>query len=125
MAMAMAHVMTPPPRIRSLVEGLPPVTDGVFERVLAKDPADRYADAPSFARDLKDIASGRWYLVKLASSLGETTAPRRPAPESPPPPSQMGPDDSGTLPYAARDIEDTLREPWQPRRRRGSGEGTE
>ena len=114
MAMAMAHVMTPAPKIRERVPDLPKVTDGVFDRVLAKDPADRYPTATRFARDLKDIASGRWYLVKLSSKLGigDTRPPPSPPPRrEPPPKAAPGPDDSGTLPYAQRDTESTLQEP--------------
>lgn len=69
MAMAMAHVMEPPPKIRSHLPDLPKVADQVFDRVLAKDRADRYQRPADFAKDLRDIASGRWYLVKLATSL--------------------------------------------------------
>ena len=77
MAVAMAHVMEEPPPIRSLVPDLPKVADGVFARVLAKDPNDRYPTAGEFARDIRDIASGRWYLVKLTSTARsfDTKAP--------------------------------------------------
>lgn len=77
MVVAMGHVMEEPPPIRSLVPDLPEIVDRVFARVLAKDPTERYASAPDFARDLSDIASGRWYLVKLsaASSTSETRPP--------------------------------------------------
>jgi eukaryotic-like serine/threonine-protein kinase len=113
MAMAMAHVMTPAPKVRERLPDLPKVTDAVFDRVLAKDPASRYATAPDFARDLKDIASGRWYLVKLSTHLGldATAARREPAPPAVPPKAGPGPDDSGTMPYSLRDTESTIREP--------------
>ena len=82
MAMAMAHVMEAPPKLRSFVPELPKVTDGVFDRVLAKDPADRYQTPTAFAKDIRDIASGRWYLVKLSTNI-PTDAPK-PAQARPP-----------------------------------------
>lgn len=121
MAMAMAHVMSPPPKVRERMPDLPKVTDAVFDRVLSKDPADRYPSAPEFARDLKDIASGRWYLVKLSSTLGLDAAPRARAEPGPVPPPKAGPgpDDAGTMPYGLRDPESTIREPGlRPGRRR-------
>jgi hypothetical protein len=33
---------------------------------LAKDPEARYRCASDFARDLGDIAAGRWYLIEIA-----------------------------------------------------------
>jgi eukaryotic-like serine/threonine-protein kinase len=109
MAMVMAHVMTPPPKIRERIPDLPKVTDGIFDRVLAKDPADRYPNAQEFARDLKDIASGRWYLVKLSRDLGldDRAEPQPPSPAARPPKAAPGPDDSGTIPYG---VESTLTE---------------
>lgn len=111
MAMAMAHVMTPPPKIRERLPDLPKVADGVFDRVLAKDPTHRYPSAPAFARDLKDISTGRWYLVKLSSKLGLDDPPQPAAePKAPPPKAGPGNDDLGTMPYSARDVESTVRE---------------
>ncbi|MEM6995958.1 MAG: serine/threonine-protein kinase [Myxococcota bacterium] len=85
MAMAMAHVMEPPAKIRSHVPELPKVSDDVFDRVLAKSPDERYPRPGTFAKDLRDIASGRWYLVKLASKMPDTRAPD-PAPKKKAPP---------------------------------------
>ena len=107
MAMLMAHVMTPPPKIRERLPGLPKVADSVFDRVLAKNPADRYSSAREFARDLKDIASGRWYLVKLSRGLGLEAPGTAPVPE-PVPPVRGARDDSRTVPYGAVDTETTL-----------------
>lgn len=112
MAMAMAHVMSPPPKVRELLPDLPKVTDAVFDRVLAKDPAERYPTAPEFARDLRDIAAGRWYLVKLSTHLGLDKAAKRTEDPKPaaPPKAGPGPDDSGTMPYGLRDTESTIRD---------------
>ncbi len=87
MAVAMAHIMEEPPSIRSFVPDLPRVADGVFARVLAKDPDQRYGSAAEFAEDLRDIASGRWYLVKLADAA---------RPEPPPEPATRKRDTSKT-----------------------------
>jgi len=75
MAMAMAHVMEPPPKIRTFVTDAPAVLDDVFDRVLAKEPCDRYQSPTAFAKDLRDIASGRWYLVKMSATLPPAPAP--------------------------------------------------
>ncbi|MCA9651504.1 MAG: serine/threonine protein kinase [Myxococcales bacterium] len=116
MAMAMAHVMRKPPRIRELAPELPPVADEVFEQVLAKDPELRYQSAERFARDLRDLASGRWYLVKLSNKLGLATAPpTRPEPVAVPVPEPEPEPATGkarerqrTLPFRPRQVEHTL-----------------
>ena len=69
MAVTMSHVMEEPPPIRTRSSNLPKITDDVFARVLAKDPGERYQTPKAFAKDLKDIASGRWYLIKISSNL--------------------------------------------------------
>jgi hypothetical protein len=33
---------------------------------MAKQPADRYPQAGDLARDVQEVASGRWYFRKLA-----------------------------------------------------------
>ena len=48
-----------PPPPSSLVPSLTPDVDAVVALALAKNPADRYADAQAFAEDLEDIAAGR------------------------------------------------------------------
>jgi serine/threonine-protein kinase len=45
-----------PSRLRP---GLPPVVDRLVARALAKNPADRHANAREFAEDLEDVAAGR------------------------------------------------------------------
>jgi len=111
-AMAMAHVNKEPPKICSLVPELPAATNGVFDQVLAKRPDDRYQSPVRFARDLRDIASGRWYLVKLSNRLGLAKAPptrpervARPA-DDPPVPASPGP--AHTMPYTTGDVEQTV-----------------
>jgi hypothetical protein len=36
---------------------------------MAKDPAERYATAGDLARDVREVASGRWYLRKLVDNV--------------------------------------------------------
>jgi len=48
-----------PPPPSSLVPALTPDLDAVVALALAKNPADRYADAQAFAEDLEDVAAGR------------------------------------------------------------------
>jgi eukaryotic-like serine/threonine-protein kinase len=115
MAMVMAHVMTPPPKIRERLPGLPKIADAVFDRVLAKDPSERYDSAQAFARDLEDIASGRWYLVKLSRQLGLEDKPTAVPPRATPPPrAARAHDDTGTVPYDTPDVETTLQTETAP-----------
>lgn len=110
MAMVMAHVMRKPPKIRSLVPELPKVADDVFDRVLAKERDQRYQTAERFARDLRDIASGRWYLVKLSNKLGlPTSPPTGPHPAVAPPRAPLQPDEqTPSLKPRPRAVERTL-----------------
>mgnify|MGYP000686589185 CR=1 FL=1 len=41
----------------------------LVERCLAKDPAERYATAGDLAREVREAASGRWYLRKLVDDI--------------------------------------------------------
>lgn len=75
-AVAMAHVMDPPPPVRERLPSLPAIADAMFERVLAKRPSQRYDSALAFARDLRDIATGRWYMVKLSEPNVGVSRPR-------------------------------------------------
>lgn len=92
------------------------MADEVFEQVLAKDPELRYQSAERFARDLQDLASGRWYLVKLSNKLGLATAPpTRPEPVAVPVPEPEPEPATGkarerqrTLPFRPRQVEHTL-----------------
>jgi serine/threonine-protein kinase len=64
-ALALKHVSEPPPSILEFCNDLPKVADKLFARVLAKRPQARYASAGAFARDVSDLAAGRWYLIKI------------------------------------------------------------
>ncbi len=48
----------PHPRIRALRPDLPEGIDAVFDRALAKDPADRYDSCGAFAMALRDLVTG-------------------------------------------------------------------
>jgi serine/threonine protein kinase len=51
---ALQHMIEPVPIISELVDHVPPQLDAIFARVLAKDPADRYATAAEFAEAFQD-----------------------------------------------------------------------
>ena len=55
---ATQHVTTPPPRLRSIRPSLPIELDELVDRLLAKDPDDRYQTAVELALDLRKLASG-------------------------------------------------------------------
>lgn len=48
-----AHVYTPPPSLRSVAPHLPPATEAVLGRQLAKQPHERYPDARAFVEALE------------------------------------------------------------------------
>ncbi len=58
-AMAMKHIGEPPPRLRSVRPDLPSACQDVLDRLLAKDRAQRPANAVETAQDLEAIAGGR------------------------------------------------------------------
>src|SRR5258706_1014660 len=64
-ALINAHVELPVPDIREIKSNLPSVWQEVVSKAMAKDPQDRYSTAGDFARDVKEVVSGKWYLRKL------------------------------------------------------------
>jgi predicted Ser/Thr protein kinase len=76
----------PPPPSR-LVSGVPPALDGVLERVLAKNPEDRYRDGRTFAEDLQDVLAGREprHLGALPTPAGAATRVSHATPSAPEP----------------------------------------
>lgn len=54
----MQHISQPVPDISQVVENVPPILDAIFERVLAKDPTERYQTASEFAKDLRRAIRG-------------------------------------------------------------------
>jgi serine/threonine-protein kinase len=60
-----AHIEHPVPDIRLVKSNLPAVWQEVVGKAMAKKPADRYATAGDFARDVNEVVSGKWFLRKL------------------------------------------------------------
>jgi serine/threonine protein kinase len=65
MATAAAHITEPVPKILDIEPHLPSTWEEIISKALAKDPVDRYSSAGDLARDVREVASGRWYLRKL------------------------------------------------------------
>ncbi len=57
-----AHNQTPPPRLSTVIGGIPPEFDVIFSRVLAKDPQARYARASAFIAELEKMTN-RYHLA--------------------------------------------------------------
>jgi serine/threonine protein kinase/formylglycine-generating enzyme required for sulfatase activity len=53
-----AHLLVPPPALREFCPEAPPELEAVVRRLLAKDPADRYATAADTAEVLRPFAAG-------------------------------------------------------------------
>ncbi|WP_194817403.1 serine/threonine-protein kinase [Nocardia sp. XZ_19_385] len=54
----MGHLHEPPPKISAVRPGLPPALDSVIEKVMAKDPADRYNTCREFILDAQAALFG-------------------------------------------------------------------
>ncbi|MCB0171357.1 MAG: serine/threonine protein kinase [Anaerolineae bacterium] len=65
----LAHMTEPIPRLSEFNPDLPPECQDIIDRVLAKDPAERYPSAGEFARDVAELASGRLLLRRLTDKL--------------------------------------------------------
>ncbi len=74
MSVAQQVIHAQAPSLRGQVEDAPPLADEILRRALAKDPADRFPSAGSFARALRSA---------YERSLLEATGRRRPLPEPP------------------------------------------
>lgn len=64
-ALINAHIDLPIPDIRQIKNNLPSVWQEVVAKAMAKDRNDRYATAGDFARDVQEVATGKWFLRKL------------------------------------------------------------
>ena len=64
---------TQPPSVRSLVSGMPPSIESIVERALAKDPADRYKNAPAMVAALTNAKQ------ELSGGGGRSTTRIRPS----------------------------------------------
>lgn len=109
----LAHTQTPPPPLRQMVPSLPPELESVFERVLAKNPRERYQSGEEFVQEIARVMRGRnipaasptqiaALAVSTASSAGRSTIglapdptpaastpPPQARPASPPPPAAV------------------------------------
>jgi serine/threonine protein kinase len=56
---------SPVPDIHLIRPDISPVWQEIVGKALAKDPNNRYPSAGEFARDVREMVSGRWYLRKL------------------------------------------------------------
>lgn len=64
-ALINAHVDLPIPDVRQVKANIPAAWQEVVAKAMAKDPNDRYLTAGDFARDVNEVASGKWFLRKL------------------------------------------------------------
>ncbi|MBM4427955.1 MAG: serine/threonine protein kinase [Chloroflexi bacterium] len=64
-ALINAHVDLPIPDVRQIKSNIPAAWQEVVAKAMAKDPNDRYPTAGDFARDVNEVASGKWFLRKL------------------------------------------------------------
>jgi serine/threonine-protein kinase len=85
-AVALKHVSQPVPPVRELRTDVPPALEAVVMKALAKDPAERYAEADSFIRDLEAAKAS---LSQDAD--GGNTAAFAPVPVPLPPQPSQGP----------------------------------
>ncbi len=65
MATALAHLMEPIPNIKEINPKLPAGAQEIINKAMAKEPDERYQNLTELARDVSDLASGRWFLLKL------------------------------------------------------------
>jgi serine/threonine protein kinase len=68
LATAVLHVTQPVPSILAVKPDLLPTWEDIIAKAMAKVPAERYATAGDLARDVREAASGRWYLRKLVDN---------------------------------------------------------
>jgi serine/threonine protein kinase len=69
LATAVLHVTRPVPKILAVKPDLLPAWEDIIAKAMAKAPAERYATAGDLARDVREAASGRWYLRKLVDNV--------------------------------------------------------
>ena len=69
MATAVAHVNDPLPDILAINPDLHPAWGEIVNKALAKNPDDRYQSAGAMAKEVEQVAAGRWYWRKLENNL--------------------------------------------------------
>lgn len=73
----MGHLHEPPPKLSAVRPGLPPALDAVIEKVMAKDPAQRYATCREFTQAAEAALYGNQF---RAPEAGYATDIRTPIP---------------------------------------------
>ncbi|WP_063039110.1 serine/threonine-protein kinase [Nocardia pseudovaccinii] len=73
----MGHLHEPPPKLSAVRPGLPPALDAVIEKVMAKDPAQRYATCREFTQAAEAALYGNQF---RAPEAGYSTDVRTPIP---------------------------------------------
>jgi serine/threonine protein kinase len=69
LATAVLHVTQAVPKILAVKPELLPAWEEIIGKAMAKGPAERYATAGELAREVREAASGRWYLRKLVDDV--------------------------------------------------------
>ncbi len=64
-ALLNAHSTLPIPDVRKVKDNIPAVWQEVITKAMAKDRNERYQTAGDFARDVQEVATGKWFLRKL------------------------------------------------------------
>jgi serine/threonine protein kinase len=64
-ALVNAHVDKPIPDVRKVKANIPAVWQEVVAKAMAKDPNERYPTAGDLARDVNEVVTGKWFLIKL------------------------------------------------------------
>jgi serine/threonine-protein kinase len=73
-----AHLTKPVPSISTVNQQLPEKTDAIFERVLAKNPDDRYQSCAEFVTALQEaVGGGEVRYPASAPTLAAATSPKR------------------------------------------------
>lgn len=75
MGTLMAHQTDPIPDLTQLVPGVPPELQDVFEKMVAKDPYDRYQEMPELLFDLRHFFSEEDWLAIGGSEPAPPTGP--------------------------------------------------
>ena len=89
MGLALAHVTEPVPHVLNIKSNLPPASETIITRALAKSPDERYPTAGHLASDIQALATGA-PLSELPSPWA-LTKPRTPTPTPPRPPTPAEP----------------------------------
>ncbi|MBI5668776.1 MAG: serine/threonine protein kinase [Chloroflexi bacterium] len=84
MQVVLKHMTEPVPSLRAESADVPPALEAVMQRVLAKDPEDRYPSATAFADDFAHALQNGGVAVDTSTTVPAYRTPT-PAPATPPP----------------------------------------